>query len=195
MKNIILLILTIPILLSCSTQQKAVTIKENENAVGIARPTFNPNTPYIYINGFSDYTIVKIPLVRNDDTTFINELKFNATFSAFYSQEVMYQKFGKWARELNPSNETTLMLVWDNVKLFDDDDHLFTVYTFGEENMQEIYAAVYAFGPDQKDCLSEESIYREKIIAFFSNGIQHLKDDERFYKLYLKTEKKFKSKE
>lgn len=193
MKDTILIILTIPILFSCSAKKPTANNK-NGNAIGIARPTFNPNTPYIYINGFSDYTIVKIPLIQNnDDTVFVNELKFNDTFSSFYSQEVMYEKFGKWTREIKPNIESPLILIWDNVKLLEDDNQLFTVYAIGEENMKEIYAAVFVFSQGQKDCLSEESIYKDKIIEYFSTGIQQVKENKKFYKLYLDTDKKFKS--
>ena len=186
MKNIIPVIITLLVSFSCSSQNVS-----SKKGIGIAQKTANPNTPYIYKNGFLNYKIVKIPVVQNSDTINLNELKFNATFSAMYSKKVMFDKFGKWTKEVRPNNEKHPILVWDKVKLFDDDNQLFTVYANGDENWNEIYASVLVFNLDQKDCLSEESNYKEKIIAYFSNGIQNLKDDKKFYDLYWESVNKF----
>ena len=191
MKNITLILAATLISLNCYSQKH---LSKKEKGVGIAKKTENPNTPYIYKNGFLNYTITKIPLDKNDETKNPNELKFNATFSSMYSKKVMFDKFGKWTKEVRPNNERHPILIWDNVKLFDDNDQLFKVYADGSENRNEIYSSVLVFDLDGKDCLSENSIYKEKLIAYFSDGIQKLKDDRKFFDLYWDSLNKFDSK-
>ena len=189
--NIILIIVSLLISISCNSQDKAL---KKEKRVGTAKRTANPNTPRIFENGFLNYTIINIPVIQENDTINLNELKFNATYSATYTQKVMFDKFGKWTKEIRPNNEKYPILVWDKIKLFEDDNQLFTVFANGDENWNEIYSSVLVFNSDQKDCLSEESIYRQKIITFFSHGIQKLKSDDYFYNLYYDSINKFESK-
>lgn len=100
----------------------------------------------------------------------------------------MYQRFGKWTKALRPDNEEHPILLWENVKLFDDEDKLFSVYAKGAENWKEIYASVLVFDNDQNDCLAEGSVYRDKLIACFSDAIKKLDNKSGFYDEYRKSE-------
>ena len=181
MKKIFYLLVLILFSSSCIAQNKG----RKEKGVGSPQKTKNPNTPYIYKNGYLNYTILKIPVIQKNDTTNLNELKFNAVFSAMYTQKVMYDKFGKWTKEVRPNgNDRHPILVWEKVKLFDNENKLFSVYANGEENKNEIYASVLVFDENNKDCLNDTSLNRAKIIEYFSNGIKELNENQDFYAIY-----------
>jgi hypothetical protein len=184
MKKIFYLLLLILFSSSCIAQSK----NRKEKGVGSPQKTANPNTPYIYKNGYLNYTILKIPVIQKKDTTNLNELKFNAVFSAMYTKKVMYDKFGKWTKEVRPNdNDRHPILVWENIKLFDDENKLFSVYANGDENWNEIYASVLVFDESNMDCLNDTSLNRAKIIEYFSNGIKGLNEDQDFYDVYWKS--------
>ncbi|KQS90235.1 hypothetical protein [Chryseobacterium sp. Leaf394] len=161
--------------------QKTKKIK----GIGSPQKTLNPDTPYIYKKGYLNFDIVPTPVVQNNDTISLNLLKFNAVFSAMYTQKVMYDKFGKWTKELRPNNERHPILVWSKVKLFENKNELFTIYANGDESWEEIYASVLVFDENGKDCLSENNTNKSEIIRFFSEGIKILNNSEKFYKVYL----------
>ena len=185
MKNPLLLLITLLISFSCSSQKS--TEKTTEKGVGVAQKTANPNTPYIYKNGFLNYNILKIPVIQKNDTITLNELKFNAVFSAMYTKKVMYDKFGKWTKEIRPNNERHPILLWENVKLFEDENKLFNVYANGDENWNEIYASVLVYDDQNNDCLQENNLLKEKIVNYFSKGIQNLNNKKEFYDIYWKS--------
>ena len=113
-------------------RNEAQRITKEENTLGIAQKTDNPNAPYIYKNGFLNYDIIKTPLTVKNNTINLNELRFNAVLSAMYTKKVMYDKFGKWAKEIRPNNKTHPILLWENVKLFENENKLFNVYANGD---------------------------------------------------------------
>ena len=157
---------------------------KKEKGVGSPQKTANPNTPYIYKNGYLNYNILKIPIVQKTDTVTINELKFNAVLSSMYTKRVMYDKFGKWTKEVRPNNERHPILIWEKIKLFENEDKRYTIYADGSENWNEIYASVLVFDENDKDCLSDESTIRKEIINLFSDGIKNLSKSEKFSKIY-----------
>lgn len=184
MKNTLLLLISLLISFGCSSQS---TNKTKEKGIGIAQKTANPNTPYIYKKGFLNYNILKIPVIQKNDTITLNELKFNAVFSAMYTKKVMYDKFGKWTKEIRPNNEPHPILLWENVKLFEDENKLFSVYASGDENWNEIYASVLVYDDQKNDCLKENNLLKEKVVNYFSNGIQNLNNNQEFYDIYWKS--------
>ena len=183
-KNTLLLLISLLISFGCSSQS---TNKTKEKGIGIAQKTANPNTPYIYKKGFLNYNILKIPVIQKNDTITLNELKFNAVFSAMYTKKVMYDKFGKWTKEIRPNNEPHPILLWENVKLFEDENKLFSVYASGDENWNEIYASVLVYDDQKNDCLKENNLLKEKVVNYFSNGIQNLNNNQEFYDIYWKS--------
>lgn len=175
------------ILFSFSLKSFAQNIKINkEKSVGSAQKTYNPNTPFIYKKGFKNYNILTKQIVKkNNDTTELNELKFNAVLSAMYTKQLMYEKFGKWSKEVRPNiDESHPILVWEKVKLFENEDKRYSVFANGDENWNEIYASVLVFDENNNDCLSASYPNKEKIIEYFSNGIRGLSDGKDFYKIY-----------
>lgn len=187
MKNTILIIITTLISFSCSSQKVS---SKKEKGIGIAQKTANPNTPYIYKNGYLNFNIEKIPVPEKSST--LNKLKFNAVHSAMYTQKVMYDRFGKWSKEIRPNNEKHPILVWGKIKLFENDNKLYSVYADGEEKWEEIYASVLVFDENQNDCLEENSPSKDKVINYFAEGIQNLSKNEDFYKIYWNSVNKYK---
>lgn len=192
MKKVLLIFITL-ISFSCSAQR----IKKNnrEKGVGIAQKTANPNTPYIYKNGYLNYNILKIPVIQKNDTINLNVLRFNAVFSAMYTKKVMYDRYGKWTKEIRPNNESHPILIWENVKLFDNEDRKFTVYANGDENWNEIYASILVFDNKKLDCFSEDYPDKNRIIDFFSSSIKNLNNKNDFYDIYWKSVNEFDKKE
>lgn len=148
--------------------------------------TSNPNTPYIYQNGFKDFEIAPILTIQGNDSTYINELRFNAVFSAMYTKKLMFDKFGKWDKEIRPNNERHPILVWEKIKLFDNKNKVYSIATYGAESMEGIYASVIIFDSKNKDCLTENNSEKDSIISFFPKGIQNLSSNKKFYNIYWK---------
>ncbi len=183
MKNI--KYLSIILLLVCFSNNSYAQKIKKPKPVGERSRTSNPNIPYIYKNGFSDYKIVKQITLNGKDTSFVYTLKFNAVSSAMYTQKIMFDKFGKWTTAVPAGDNRNLILIWENVKLFDDKEELFSVAACGIEGWGEMFASVMVFDSKNNDCLSNNSIYLNEIITLFSNNIQNLNNDDTFYKIYL----------
>ncbi|CAM3663901.1 hypothetical protein FLGE108171_09315 [Flavobacterium gelidilacus] len=188
MKKIILIAVSFIVFLSCSNLK---TVNENNDEVGVKQKTANPNIPYIYKNGFKNFEIIKVLSVNNNDSIYLNELRFNAVYSAMYSQKLMYDKYGKWDNEVWVDNDTDLLLIWHNIKLLDSNDELFSVVTGGVESREEIFATVIVFDSDNQDCLTDTSEYKKILMDFFSTEIKNLSSKKDFYDQYFKTAKKY----
>jgi hypothetical protein len=156
----------------------------NNSGKTVTRKTDNPNLPIVYKNGFKDFTIKALLTIQDNDTTYINELRFNAVESALYTQKLMYDRFGKWSNEINQANYTYPTLVWENVMLFDNENKRYTVAANGTESYENMFAAVMVYDADNNDCLSPNSPEKEKIISYFSKGIKNLSKSEKFYVLF-----------
>ena len=183
MKNIAVLILFGIGILSCSSSK---TISNDENGIGIRKKTSNPNTPYIYKNGYRDFEITPTLTVNENDSTYINELRFNAVFSSMYTKKLMFDEFGKWDKEIRPNNERHPILVWENKRLFNKENKTYSIAASGIESKKEMYASVIVFDSENRDCLSETHPKKDSIINYFSNGIINLKSDRMFYDTYWK---------
>jgi hypothetical protein len=186
-KIILILILTI----SVSNYLIAQSSIEKVSEVGTPYKTKNKSNPYIFKNGYKKYEIKQILSITGKDTTYLNELKFNAVFSAMYTQKMMYDKFGKWHSEISSKKQRKLILTWQNIKLFENDSELYTVVAYGIEDRKEIYASVIVFDSKNNDCLSANSDKRALITDYFSKGIQKLNSSEEFYHLWYKIMDKY----
>ena len=182
MKKTKLLALILFITYGCSTTN---SIANKEGGIGKKYKTFNPNSPYIYKNGYSNYVIEPVLTISNKDSIYINELRFNNVFSATYTQKLMFDKFGVWDKEINIKGNKNLILIWEKRKLFNSTD-VYSIATDGIENMKNIYASVVVFDSKNNDCLTKDHPKKDSIIAFFSKGIINLSSNKKFYKEYRK---------
>ncbi|MBS1572337.1 MAG: hypothetical protein JST62_08105 [Bacteroidetes bacterium] len=134
---------------------------------------------YIYSNGYNGISLLKI---ENDETTF-NELVFNETSCACYTEVVMKKKWGKCSKKQKTKYLQIPLMQWDNIKLLEGINESFTVFTFGTESYDTIHSSVLVFDKNGKDCLAEDSPYKEKIIQYFAKEIKNLenKDIKQFF--------------
>jgi len=167
MKQIILLTILITIILSCSTS-KITSNQGNRN---------------------ENYEIKPVLTVNGNDSTYINELRFNAVRSAMHTKKLMYDKFGKWDKEIWINNDRHPTLLWEKRKNFGENGGFYSIATSGEESKKEMYASVIVFDNENQDCLTESSPKKEFLINYFSNGIKSLSSNREFYDVYWKVVK------
>lgn len=159
-------------------------LKKGKPAGDDRKETSNPNMPYIYKNGFSNYEVIKLITVSNKDTSAVYTLKFNAAASAMYTKKILFDKFGKWTTAVPAGDNRNYILIWGNIKLFDDKEELFTVAAHGIESREEIFSSVMVFDSKNNDCLTENNEYKSEIITLFTNYIHKINKDDTFYALY-----------
>lgn len=185
------IIFSLVLLLGCSTNLQNSNVSKDES-VGIKQKTDNKKYPFIYKNGYKNYSIVNEFIIEfNNENVKLSELKFEAVFSAMYTQKVMFDKFGKWNHELYDDNQ--LILVWNKIKLFSNSEELFTVITRGKETKVDMFVSVMVLNESRhnEDCLYENSTLKPLVVSYFSNAIQNLNDDKTFNNLYHQTRNKY----
>jgi hypothetical protein len=159
------------IFLSCSSSQKVV--KETK-------------CPKIYKNKFTEILNEKYIAVNNNDTTAINEIRFECVYSALYTHKVMYDKYGKWNKEIYPSNRNHPILMWKNIDLFSNGKQ-YTILTNGLEEWKHIYASVMVLDENEKDILSEQTDDKIAVTNLFAELIKnHNPEKKDFYEVYWK---------
>lgn len=152
-------------------------------AVGQKVKSFNDRVPYTYKNGYKMIALAKVDVGGNEE---VHQLQFQATHSSSYTQKVMFDQFGMWDKAGKPSTQSSIVLIWRDVKLLEDSDMTFTVVTSGKETFQEIYSSVAVFTIDQEDALAADMGLRRPLLEFFANGIKDLSSNKTFYKEYKK---------
>ncbi|MBD3581567.1 hypothetical protein [Flavobacterium selenitireducens] len=179
--------------LSCSTSKSANKIEIESSilsskAVGKRHKTQNSYNPYIYENGYASISVVEEIITLDTLHLKVNKVKFNAVLGANYTQAAMFQKFGKWNREIfmeSPQRGslpamTKVILIWDSVKLLPNNETLFNIFCEGDENMKEIYASAMVFDSKYNDQLKMNVAERELIINTLGESIQNLKSTNSF---------------
>lgn len=169
MKPTYILILFL-IVLSCSSGK---TIKQKK-------------CPIFYINNYSKILNEKYKTIIGYDTISYNEIRFACVNSAFYTHKVMFDKFGKWAKAIYPSNKKHPVLMWDSVDLFSNGIK-YTVLTYGIEKSRHTYASVMVFDKYETDLLTTDSPIRESLTNYFAKLInKHNTKKKDFYEVYWK---------
>ena len=129
--------------------------------------------------------IEKFKFILNKDSLYFNEVKFYCVNNtALYTKKVMFDKFGKWHREIYPNGEKYPILLWEGIKLFEKDSTLFTIATLGEESIGTLYASFMAFDSEGNDLLADIT-YEKKLILYFEDLIKKSDSKKReFYDIY-----------
>ena len=165
------LIIVFFIVFSCSSSQKVV--KETK-------------CPKIYENDFTEILIEKYKTINNNDTITYNEIRFECVNSALYTHKVMYDKFGKWNKEIYPSNRKHPILVWEKIDILSNGKE-YTILTNGLEEWNHIYASVMVFDKNETDLLSSATEENEVITNAFADLIKNHKTEKKdFYEIYWK---------
>ena len=69
---------------------------------------------------YFDIKIVNTPLIVENDTIYVNELRFYTIQSALDGMKLMYQNYGKWHQKISGKHQQNInRIVWENVKLID----------------------------------------------------------------------------
>tara|TARA_B110000211_G_scaffold230548_1_gene290279 strand:+ start:592 stop:1200 length:609 start_codon:yes stop_codon:yes gene_type:complete len=156
---------------SCSSSQKVVE---------------KDKCPKIYKNKYTEILNEKYETVYKNDTIQYNEIRFECVYSAFYTHKIMFDKFGKWDKEIYPSNKKHPILVWEKVDLFSNGKK-YNVYTNGIEECKHIYASVMIFNENDIDLLNNESPEKERLTNYFADLIKKHKTEKKdFYEVYWK---------
>jgi len=164
------IIVSLLIFLSCSSQK---VVKENK-------------CPKIYKNNFTEIRSEKYKTVYQQDTVEFNEIRFECVNSAFYTHKVMYDKYGKWNKEIFPSNRKHPILIWENIDLFSNGKK-YIIMTNGLEEWNHIYASIMVFDSKEIDLLSEISTEKTTITSLFADLIKsHNTKKKDFYEVYWK---------
>ncbi|MGJ8684408.1 MAG: hypothetical protein ACSHWW_07285 [Nonlabens sp.] len=140
-------------------------------------------------NDFGSITERKTYQLINNDTIIATEVKFECVFNPFTTQKMMFDNFGKWNEFLTPNDrDHGKVLKWDNVQLFENDTKKFTVLADCVENHQTMYASILVIDENGNDMLDSSSVYKDKLIEFFSQRIRANKsNDDDFEELYWTT--------
>lgn len=141
---------------------------------GVPKKTvFERHCSKLYKNDFAAYNIDKFSIVTANDSGAFNQLKFYCIEEGSPT-ELMSEKFGKWQDEYWLSEFNSKMHVWKNVDLFED-KKLYSVYTYAFDDQEgPLFDAIVVSDAKDVDMLSENSIIRDNIITFFSEGIRSL---------------------
>lgn len=149
-------------------------------------PTDRKCTRY-YRHGFSEIVNEKYTTVNNGDTVSFHHLRFQCTSSAMSSHIAVFNKFGRWHKEIYAKDTYRPFLMWENIDLFSNGKQ-YTVYTFGVERSQSMHSTVMVFDHLGNDLLSESSEEKEKLTAYFADLIRDEKNKEdAFVREYWKT--------
>jgi len=122
--------------------------------------------------------------VQENDSFNIKELRFNRVTSAGSTQRMMFKKFGKWDREIRPNNEKHPMLVWENLKLFESQNDLFSVAAYGSETYRKMYASIVVFDSKNKNCFNESYKTKDQLVEYFTKAMRNISSGKEFYKVY-----------
>lgn len=172
MKKIVLIFSVLGILMACSAtknkpERRCKTFPEN-NFVTIVEDKFQS--------------------VVNKDTVFINEVKYECVHTAFYTQKIMYDKFGKWDTAIYPNDDTHPILVWEDVQLFPNNPTKFKVAARGLESRETTYASVIVYDEKNNDALADDSVHKQNLISYFGNSIRANNSEKKdFYEVYWTT--------
>lgn len=171
MKNSVLSIIVLISLFSCTAKQLSPQLSQCK---------------YIIKNGYQNIDKNKIILVVDNDSLTLSEVKYQCTFTAFYTQKVMFDNYGKWNEKLFSGSKQHLFLMWKNVTLFQNDNRKFNVVVGGKEGPDTIYSSIVIFD-SKNDYLSDTSTYKTKLIEHFSGLIKsNTFRSDKFYETYWK---------
>ena len=189
--------------LSCSsTKNKNVEIKETQKNISVQKQritsTYSKDLPYpfLHINGFKNFELRDYNLKLDRKKLTVKELRFNATYSSFYTKKVMFDNFGDWDQAIRVRGSRHPLLMWKNIKLNKNQDKEYIIIARSFEDTRSsisklkrsgekfsIYTSVMVLDSELNDCFSNPKD-RQLIINYFSKGIKNLTNSELFYNKY-----------
>jgi hypothetical protein len=129
--------------------------------------------------------IIKVAIVKNKDTTKINELRFYKISSAINTMQLLFDNYGKWNNEINGRYQKNIpQLIWKNIKIIDSINN-YTIVASGTETRYNYFATIMIFDTSNNDCLDNNNPNRLKFMEYFSNKMSQLNNKPtKFHKVY-----------
>ena len=133
----------------------------------------------------SEYRVVNTPLIVQNDTININELRFYKIQSAMDGMKLMYQNYGKWDKKIDGKHQQNInRIIWNNVKLLDGSNQSFTVVADGTETMTDYFACLIVYDSGGNDCFKTEHPNREELIELFVDKMNKIGSNSSVYQLF-----------
>lgn len=129
-------------------------------------------------------------LTTGKDTIKAYELGVKPKYSSKDLQTFLFKKYGNWDFII-PIDRETPVLVWEQIKLLDNSDELFTVFASGENRQFKtvkingkqkygrlFYCTVSVFDSNNADCFAPASELREVLTNYFAEGVKSITKDD-----------------
>lgn len=132
-----------------------------------------------------EFGVVNTPLIVENDTIYINELRFYRTQSVMDGMKLMYENYGNWSEKINGKHQQNInRIVWQNVKLINESNELFTVIADGTETKTDYFACLMIFDSQDKDCFNTEHPYKEQLTKLFVDKMKEIDKSSSVYNLF-----------
>lgn len=133
----------------------------------------------------SRFEIVNTPMILENDTININELRFYKIQSALDTMKLMYLNYGDWNKKILSKHQINInRIVWKNLKLIDDNDKTFTVIADGTETMTDYFACLIVYDSNGRNCFDDDYPYKEVLTNLFVDKMNSLDTDISVYRLF-----------
>jgi hypothetical protein len=140
------------------------------------------------ITGEQKYTafeVIKTPLKTESDPIFVSELRFYKIQSALDGMKLMYENYGEWNKKIVGKHQQNInRIIWENIKLLDEENEKFTVVADGKETKDGHFACIMVFDAEERDCFSSEHPLKEKLTALFTHKMSKIDKNSSVYKLF-----------
>jgi|GEM_PF-5298181 len=133
---------------------------------------------------YSGVFLDSFDLILDNDTSVINELRFDCTINSFLVAQTIYDEYGLWDRMVNLPNRSKA-IVWDSLNFLNQEME-FTVMTFQSESYKMCNSSMVVLSSDG-DMLSINSKYRDAIISNITSLVDSsfiAVDSSLFYRDY-----------
>ncbi|SDR65860.1 hypothetical protein [Christiangramia echinicola] len=108
----------------------------------------------------------------------INELKFKPKNSSLDGIKYMYQNYGKWDNSID-IDRTYPLLIWENIKLIEGDDELYTVGLSGEQSTYTNYCSVIVYNSKNENCFDEKSNIKDALARMFIQRTENISESDK----------------
>ena len=133
----------------------------------------------------SEYKIVNTPLIVENDTIYVNELRFYKIQSALDGMKLMYKNYGEWNKKIDGKHQQNInRIIWSNVKLLEHSNEKFTVIVDGTETMSDYFACLIVYDALGDDCFKMGHPKRDALTELFVNKMNKLGRNSSMYKLF-----------
>lgn len=123
-------------------------------------------------NSFKSVNIENFISIVNNEPVILKELRFSGVHDRYYLHKGMFDNFGVWTQSIYAKQYDTL-LVWNDVKLFNNSDKLFKVATKGHREGSHVFTSVLIFDENNRDQFIPQSELKNQLTTYFTNLIKN----------------------